>query len=488
MQLNSIRFKASVLYSLILAVILIIFSSIVYHSVRMALFRDLDNELRIKAEEVATILHAYEKVKRFEAQSLGDILDILRGKGIDNSKRMIVDDLWRSRFDVLNLKNDYINVLNLNGHQILKSKNFTREINALFEKQFPFSLKSVVYRTLIKDKLKLRAVNLQVTYRRFPLVIQVGTPLSPVIKILNNILFFIIAAVAVLLVLTSFVGSIFAHNALKPVNAVTNLADKITYMNLHERIQEQQADAEMEQLVNSFNVMIGRLENSFNHINEFSSHVAHELKTPLAIIKGEIELALSKDRDSEEYRKVFADCLEEIDRIIKIIRDLLLLAKLDYKPEVFKFEKLNLTQFIAEIYEYSEVLASSKNIETKLNIPNANIFVKGDKIHLRRLFLNLINNAVKFTPARGKVDISLTMKDSSAYIDITDTGEGIQEENLHKIFNKFFRVYNNEQTPESGTGLGLNIALSIAKAHKGDIKVTSQLLNGTTFTTILPLA
>jgi len=487
-QFNSIRFKASVLYSVILAVILTVFSSVIYFGARNILYHDLDEDLKIKAEEIAGILSAYEQIQHSEGYPLARILQMLSNKGISKNQSVVIDDLWKSEIKTLNLKNDYISVANTQGHALLVSNNFTQKINSLFRKQFPSFSREVSYKSLLNDKFKLRAIALPVSYHRSQLVIEVGTPLEPVLKILNKILVFIIASVIVVLVLTSFIGSIFARDALKPVLAVANLADNITHKDLTARIGEQQVDAEMKHLVHSFNGMIYRLEQSFNHISEFSSHVAHELKTPLAIIKGEIELVLEGDENPEEYKNVLEKCLEETDRTIRVIKDILLLARFDYKPDVFKFEKFKLIQFLEEIYEHSQVFASSKNIEVKLDAPKKNIFVNGDRVHLRRLFLNLITNAVKFTPRKGEIGISIRVKDSKAYVDISDTGEGVSSADLSKIFNKFFRVRKDEQTAEPGTGLGLSIALSIAKAHKGDIKVKSRLHEGTTFTVILPLA
>ncbi|HDZ76653.1 MAG TPA: HAMP domain-containing protein [Candidatus Omnitrophica bacterium] len=489
MQFNSIRFKASVFYSTILAVILVVFGTIIYISTSYILYRDLNHDLKIKAEEISTILHVYEEVRQFESHPSGYTLGIFRkGESGSINEKAIIDDLWRKEFNLLNLKNDYINVVNINGVFLLTSNNFTEDIASLFREQFPFSLEKTVYKSVVAGKIKLQVINLPVSYYSSRLAIQVATPLEPVTKELGSILFFIIISALSLLILTSFAGGILTRAILQPVMDVSNLADKITHKDLTLRVQEQQTDEEMRHLVSSFNAMIGRLEKSFSHINEFSSYVAHELKTPLAIIKGEMELALRQERNSEEYKNVLEGCLEETDRIIRIIRDLHLLAKLDYKPDIFKFEKFNIVQFLNEIYEHSKVLSSSKNIEVKLNVPKKDIFINGDTIHLRRLFLNLINNAVKFTPQKGEIDISIAIKDSNVCIDITDTGEGISEENLPKIFDKFYRIHKEELASESGTGLGLNIALTIARVHNGDIKVKSRLRQGTTFTVVLPLA
>ncbi len=377
MQLNSIRFKTTILYSSILAVILVIFGAIIYISISYILYRDLDHDLKVKAEEIVSILHAYEEVGQLENHPLGRILDILRkGETEGISEKVVIDDLWRKEFNLLDLKNDYINVVNINGVSLFISNNFTEDVASLFRKQCPFSLERTVCKNVVAGRTKLRVVNLPASYYRSRLAIQVAAPLEPITKELANILFFIIISALILLILTSFFGDILARNILKPVVAVSNLADKITHKDLSSRIQEQQTDKEMRHLVSSFNAMIDRLEKSFRHINEFSSHVAHELKTPLAIIKGEMELALGQDRDLEEYKRVLEGCLEEIDRIIRIIRDLHLLAKLDYKLDIFKFEKFNIVQFLNDIHEHSKILASSKDIKVKLNAPEKDIFIR----------------------------------------------------------------------------------------------------------------
>ena len=180
-------------------------------------------------------------------------------------------------------------------------------------------------------------------------------------------------------------------------------------------------------------------------------------------------------------------CLEEIDRLVKIIKDLLLLARLDYNPEVFQFENLNLIEFLDEIHAQSNVLAIDKKIEARLDVPLETGFVEGDKVHLNRLFLNLIINAIKFTPIGGGLLISLTVADDNAHITISDTGIGIAEKDLINIFNKFYRAHQYDPDSVPGSGLGLNIARSIAKAHHGTIEVESEPSKGATFTVILPL-
>jgi len=262
--------------------------------------------------------------------------------------------------------------------------------------------------------------------------------------------------------------------------------EEISHSDLHLRIPEMEADAEMRRLINAFNAMIERVETSFAHVNEFSSHVAHELKTPLAIIRGEVELALNETRDIAEYQRVLTVTVEEIDRLIRIIKDLLMLARLDFNPDVFRFEKINLKEFLAEIHEYTSILCEEKGVTSGLTVPDVDCFVRADRVHLRRLFLNLVHNAVKFTPAGGDIRINMAADGNDVRISVADTGAGIAPADMEKIFEKFFRAHDAKTT--SGTSLGLSIARSIARAHQGRIDVQSSPGQGSTFTVSLPAA
>ncbi|RJP37271.1 MAG: HAMP domain-containing protein [Desulfobacteraceae bacterium] len=487
MKFNSIRFKATILYTSILAVILIVFSGILFAVTRHILYRNLDEELRVKASEIVTIIKSYEALTSYETRQQHLINKLL---GLEDRARLIIDEMWRSDVQALNLNNDYINIYDAAGRSVIRSGNFNESVASLFHHRLPFSGDQVVFKTIGDASLRLRAISLPFSFRqKNMLVIQVGTSLDAVARTLKWVLYFIGLSIFFILGLTSFLGRFFAGRILKPVTNVTRIADDITHTDLNLRIREMEADVEMQGLIRSFNAMIERLEQSFAHVNEFSSHVAHELKTPLAIMRGELELALSETRDVDEYRRVIAVTLEETDRMIRIIKDLLLLAKFDYNPEVFRFEKFDLTLFLKEIYEQSRILADSKQIAVQCDFPDAAIFINGDKTHLRRLFFNLINNAVTFTPAGGKIHLSLAVSVHAASIEIRDTGIGISPENLSRIFAKFYRIPNPRQdTASSGSGLGLSIARSIARAHKGDIAVVSRPGKGAVFTVTLPLA
>jgi len=485
MHINSIRFKTSILYSVLLAVILTIFATAIYLNVRNILYNDLDKDLKLKADEIITILKAYEYLEYQRNEPINQIVNLIKNHTGTKTQKMVIDELWKAQFNVLNLKKDYINIINIKKESLFTSNHFKVDKMEQFKEQIPSSFNKIMYKDIHYKNKHVRFINLPLRYLHEILSIQVATPLNHIYKTLDELMFFSIISIILLLVITSFIGNLFAEQILRPVMLVSNLADKITHKNLKSRLEEKQKDKEMRKLINSFNTMIERLDNSFNHINEFSSHVAHELKTPLAIIKGELELSLLKERKREEYKDVLEGNLDEINRMIKIINDLLLLAKFDYKPNIFQFKKISITQTLKEIHEQSIILASEKEISVTLEMINKDIIINADKTHLRRLFFNIINNAIRYTNENGIISIKVSQIDTKIKIEISDTGCGIPEEYLSKIFDKFFRI--NKKDEKSGTGLGLNMAKSIAKAHDGDILASSKQNEGTTFIITLPI-
>jgi len=487
MRIKSIRFKTTLLYSGILLVILVAYNIALFFSIRAILINNIDEQLRIKAGEISNILEAYEQIKNISSHPMSALESMLRASEVLPDEAVVIDDLWRSEFETLKLKEDYIDIFNAAGETLIHSRNVTKNVNVLISKQFGSSNNKICFRNIKNESLNLRAINLPVTYKNLTLRVQVATPLDSVSRFIDRFIFISSGCIIIIIGLTSFLGGFFVRHVLTPVVTVTKAANNISHMDLGTRISGQDSDFEMRQLIDAFNAMIERLEKSFIHINEFNSYVAHELKTPLAIVRGELELAIEQAQEKHESSKILSDCLEEIDRMIKIINDLLLLAKLDYKPQILKFEKIDFKEFFQEISEHGTMLASEKKIKVISDCPQEKLFIYGDKVHLRRLFLNIITNAIKFTSLGGEIHLSAIQDKKNLHVDISDTGEGIDPENLDKIFEKFFRVDKGENSQQAGFGLGLSIALSIAKAHQGNIKVRSKFREGTTFTVILPL-
>ncbi|MDD4434408.1 MAG: ATP-binding protein [Parabacteroides sp.] len=311
--------------------------------------------------------------------------------------------------------------------------------------------------------------------------------IAPADLLQRNKLLYILIPIPITLLFGYFIGRVIVVRILRPIKEITDTANNITHEDLSLRVKAENVDEELRSLIQAFNDMVSRLGESFEYITDSSSYIAHELKTPIAIIRGESEFALKKERDKEEYKRVISVSLEETKRMLKIIEDLLLLTKMNYQPDVLKFEQIELTQFIGIIYEQAKILASSKNIIVNIDIPQEAGTINADELHLRRLFLNLIDNAIKFTPASGSISISLEYENQKAIVSIIDTGIGIEEENLPKLFDKFFRIDGTVKDAAPSSGLGLSIAQSIAELHGGEISVTSRAGQGSNFTVSIPL-
>jgi len=283
-----------------------------------------------------------------------------------------------------------------------------------------------------------------------------------------------------------FSSQISIGKILEPVKEVAKTAESITHEDLSRRVSMENVSEEAQYLVKAFNDMISRLEAAFAYITESSSYIAHELKTPLAIIRGEAEVVLKKERGKEEYKKVILGSLEETRRMLKIIEDLLLLTRVNYRSGDMVLSPLDLSQFVMVLHEKAKILAAQKNITVHIQSPETTALVNADEQTLRRLFLNLIDNAIKYTPQDGRVDIVAHFDAERVRISIADTGIGIDQENLPRLFDKFFRIEGKIKDTTPSSGLGLSIAQSIAKLHQGEIAVSSQVGKGTIFTVDLP--
>ena len=291
---------------------------------------------------------------------------------------------------------------------------------------------------------------------------------------------------ALAVVLLAGVGGMFlANRTLKPFDHITDIAREIGEGDLSRRIDIQSED-EMGRLASTLNRMIARLEEAFQKQRQFAADASHELRTPLAIIQAESSLALDKKRTQVEYRRSLDLVSQEVTYMSEIIGKLLLLARNDAGSEPLNFQEVNVKDLFTELSSDVEALAQEKGVAFNFG-PMENLMVKGDRFRLRQLFLNILDNAIRYTPSGGTVSSSLVRKNGSAFVSISDTGIGIPTEDLPFIFDRFYRVDKARSRTDGGMGLGLAIAGSIAKLHGGNIEVESQVGKGSTFHIILPL-
>jgi signal transduction histidine kinase len=246
------------------------------------------------------------------------------------------------------------------------------------------------------------------------------------------------------------------------------------------------AEADVQNLARSYNNMMMRRVNNLRRARQFTADVTHELRTPLTILRGETELALRNGRDPKLLRQVLESNLEEISRMSYLIEDLLLLSKGDLGEVPLKMEPLQFDELIVELHHQAQLLATAKNIKVDLYCPQEQIFLNADSLRLRQVFLNLLTNAIKYTPDNGDVDISVSLDEKNVATTITDTGIGMDSEHLKAIFDRFYRVDKTGNRNDGGSGLGLAIVKWIVEAHQGSIKVSSAPGKGSTFTVTFP--
>ena len=316
-------------------------------------------------------------------------------------------------------------------------------------------------------------------------LVQVGISLENVFKTQRRFLLIMGAVLPFGLLLASVGGWFLARRALKPVDEMTQAARRISGEDLTGRLQETGTGDELDWLAKTLNDMLGRLDDSFRQTRQFSADAAHELQTPLTILKGEIEVALRSPRSPEEYRGVLQSNLEEIDRISSLVAGLLLLARADRGVLRLDLKPVNLLELLEEVGEQMRRLAENQAVSLNYGLTEP-ASIQGDREHFKRLLLNLIDNAIKYTPAGGRVTLSLRCDGTWAHVEISDTGMGLSPDEQDQIFNRFYRAAEARSQGGGGAGLGLSIAQSIAVAHGGRIEVASTPGQGSTFTVSLP--
>ena len=500
MKFNSIKFKVGNLFTIILGVILILYSVFLQISLSKYLVNDLDEELSGKVNELGNIISdelaasagddiytVIQRIFSFQYPPKADIIAVKKKK--TGGEPLSDEERWFVRFDRLDLSQDMVAFFESDGKLIYPSQNIAIDVLRKFTPDPNVSPQDDIFKNVTLDKKHFRQVQSVVsTPDGRQLIVLIAASEKPILDLLRHRQRTFTVSIPIILLLTAFLGRFLTERILRPVNSIVSTARQIGSRDLSMRIGQSDVDEEMKVLVESFNDMIARLENSFTHIEQFSSQVAHELKTPLAILRGETEVALRVDQGASDYKAVLKENMEEIEKIIKVVEDLLLLAKLDYRPKSLKFEKFDFNEFLNPIFEKTKLLAAKKNVEISCVFPKEDVLLEGDSLHLRRLFFNIIHNAVKFTPPGKKISLKAFTENSSLKVAITDEGPGIPAEYLPQLFTRFFQVPGRDEDPQKGSGLGLNIAQSVAKAHQGTIEVQSQLNKGSVFTVTLPLA
>ena len=278
-------------------------------------------------------------------------------------------------------------------------------------------------------------------------------------------------------------GVLIARRGLRPLRNMAETASEISASHLQKRLSVADVPVELKELAGAFNAMLGRLHSSFARLSDFSSDLAHELRTPINNLMGQTQVVLSRTRNAEEYRAILESNLEEYERLARMIRDMLFLAKADNAQEPLHAEPLDLRIELDKIAEFYQLLADENGLKI---ITSGSGAISADRILLQRAIGNLIANAVQHSPPNSEVHAMVSATGDAVELRISNHGSGIQPEHLERVFDRFYRVNNERGGIDAGSGLGLAIVKSIMVLHGGHVSVESQPKLLTIFTLHFP--
>jgi heavy metal sensor kinase len=315
--------------------------------------------------------------------------------------------------------------------------------------------------------------------------ISVGRPMEDAVRTQHGFTWRYFALVPFIVIVTGAVGWLLAGRALAPVTSVAQVARRITGSNLSVQIPTRGSGDELDDLIEAFNRMTERLKHSFEQMRQFSTDVSHELRTPLTGIRGQLEVALFTAETTEQYREAMMNALQDVEKLSNMVRALLMLSQAESGQLALQMTTLDLAPEVSEIVDQYQIAAEEEHVTLTCSVAEPCV-VRADRTQMERMVSNLVSNAIKYTPAGGKVDVGLECEEAGARFWVQDTGIGIPPEDLPHIFDRFYRVKGRRTATKEGLGLGLSFVAWIVNAHNGKIEVDSNPGTGTRFTVTLP--
>jgi heavy metal sensor kinase len=319
-------------------------------------------------------------------------------------------------------------------------------------------------------------------------LIEVAAPYNQIEAVLRGLLLIFALGLPLIVALAIGGGYLLMRGALSPVDEIRQKAAQITSRNLSERLPVVHTGDELERLATDLNHMIERLEESFHQVNRFSADASHELRTPLTVLQGELEAIAQKGQTlPEDVRDTIGSALEETHRLAKIVESLLAISRLEAGEARVQPVRLDLADLARTTADQMKLLAEEKHISMTCDGTDP-VEVEADPTRLKQVVVNLLDNAIKYTPEGGDVSISVTQRDGHAVLEVVDSGLGISANDLPHVFERFYRADKARSRQMGGTGLGLSIVRSICLAHGGQVTVNSAEGRGSRFRVELPLA
>src|ERR1041384_1724290 len=460
-MLDSVRIRLTLWYAGVLALSLIAFALVIYYAAGNIFRERQDESLRSTAQTVAS---AY--VEEFgEAHSVAKAGQVVLAE--------------------ITFPNRYVQLIDDHGEPIAASAN----LNGAAVSIPPAVLTNTRQKGFATASVNgLRVAVAPLSTDQTLGFAAVAEPLSVIEDGLKQLRRDLFAGVPLVLLLASAGGYFLARKSLAPIASMNSQTQRISAENLSARLDVTNSRDELGRLATTINDLLARLENSFKEQQRFIADASHELRTPLAVLRGETEVALGKTRSIDEYQQSLSLIQDEAERLSRIVEDLFILAPQPINTHAaLNKERVSLNDAVRDCARAAQVLAIRKGVRLKLENDSPSIALHGDEELIRRMILNLLDNAVKYTPEGGEISLSLARQNGNAEIVVRDTGIGIPENDQQRVFDRFYRVDKARSRALGGAGLGLSIARCIVEAHGGQITMESATHRGTTFTVSLPL-
>jgi heavy metal sensor kinase len=317
-------------------------------------------------------------------------------------------------------------------------------------------------------------------------LVETGALLDEVQQDLRQWLIFLIAGLPIVGALAVGGGYLLIRRALTPVDKIAATAERIGSHNLSQRLPVANTGDELERLSITLNHMIQRLEQAFQNSRRFMADASHELRTPLTVLRGELETFVQEPNLAPEMRERLGSALEEVVRLVNIVEGLFAISRLDAGEAQAEMVKFDLGKLASSTTDQMSLLGEDKNIKITCAAAN-DVWVEGDRARMKQVVVNLLDNAIKYTPQGGAVGLDVRAHDGKALLEVTDNGMGIPAESLPRVFERFYRVDEARSRELGGAGLGLSIVRSICAAHHGRVEAASTPGQGSIFRVELPL-
>lgn len=459
-----IRIRLTAWYMLLVAITLAAFGGFVYLNLARGLYGEVDAGLRTLAQEAARGIDSEDGVLRFQ--------------NTDTSSLIVPAPLPALR----RWENNVIMRL------LDEAGNTVDGVGEYAQLPLPRRLQTSFSSARIAgEPWRVYTIRIELPPGHSAYVLQVARPLSAVDETLERVAGVLVLGIPLVLFVAALGGVFISGRALGPIDRVTRLAREIGAEGLSRRLNLKLPNDEVGRLASTFDDMLTRLEAAFEREKQFTQDAAHELRTPLTVMKGTIDVALSRPRHAADYRTTLLEVETQVHRLIHLAEGLLLLAREERTNSKLNVEPLDLAVLVGGLVDQLRPIAQAKGISLRYDGPSTLPF-QGDQDCLIRLFLNLLDNAVKHTPAGGNVTAEVTERDGAIEVAVKDTGPGIPSEHLPHIFERFYRVDKARSRSEGGVGLGLAIAKHIAQLHGGNIRVASTPAKGSVFVVSLPMS